>query len=44
MYDYGKFFDANPNGVLATIDKGKVKTRIFQYLFTKENRVYFFYK
>ena len=42
MFDYGNFFDAHPNGVLATVDKGKVKTRIFQYLFTNENRVYFF--
>ena len=42
MFNYGKFFDEHPNGVLATFDEGKIKTRIFQYLFTDNNRVYFF--
>lgn len=31
----------NPNGVLATQDGEKVKTRVFQYLFAEGNKIYF---
>jgi len=31
----------NPNGVLATQDGAKVRTRIFQYLFAEGNKAYF---
>lgn len=41
MFDYAVILKANPNGVLATQDGVKVKTRVFQYLFSDGNRVYF---
>ncbi len=41
MIDYAAILKANPNGVLATQDDGKVKTRVFQYLFSDGNKVYF---
>lgn len=41
MIDYAAILAANPNGVLATQDQGGVKTRVFQYLFSKGNKVYF---
>lgn len=41
MIDYVKTLAENPNGVLATQEGAKVKTRVFQYLFTEENKVYF---
>ena len=41
MIDYAAVLKANPNGVLATQDNGKIKTRVFQYLFTDGNKVYF---
>lgn len=41
MFDYVSVLKENPNGVLATQDSGKVKTRVFQYLFSDENKVYF---
>jgi len=41
MIDFSKILKANPNGVLATRDGDKVKTRIFQYLFSDGNKVYF---
>lgn len=41
MIDFIKFLEKNPNGVLATQDGAKLKTRVFQYLFTDGNKVYF---
>jgi len=41
MIDYTAILNANPNGVLATQDGLKVKTRVFQYLFADGNKVYF---
>ena len=41
MFNYAAALKANPNGVIATQDKGKCKTRVFQYLFSQENKVYF---
>lgn len=41
MIDYEKILKENPNGVLATQDGAQVKTRVFQYLFSDENKVYF---
>lgn len=41
MFDYAAVLKANPNGVLATQDGEKVKTRVFQYLFSDGNKVYF---
>lgn len=41
MIDYVSILKENPNGILATQDNGKVKTRIFQYLFSEGNKVYF---
>lgn len=41
MIDYASILKANPNGVLATVAGGKSKTRVFQYLFTIEGKVYF---
>jgi uncharacterized pyridoxamine 5'-phosphate oxidase family protein len=41
MFDFVSVLEENPNGVLATQNGAKVKTRIFQYLFTEGKRVYF---
>jgi uncharacterized pyridoxamine 5'-phosphate oxidase family protein len=41
MINFSKILKENPNGVLATQNDDKVKTRIFQYLFTDGNKVYF---
>ena len=41
MINYAEILKANPNGVLATQDGTRVKTRVFQYLFTEGNKVYF---
>ncbi len=41
MINYVEKLEANPSGVFATIENGKVKTRVFQYLFTEGNKVYF---
>jgi uncharacterized pyridoxamine 5'-phosphate oxidase family protein len=41
MKRFEEILKANPNGVLATQDGGGVKTRVFQYLFTEGNKVYF---
>jgi uncharacterized pyridoxamine 5'-phosphate oxidase family protein len=41
MIDYAAVLKENPNGVLATQDGSKVKTRVFQYLFADGNKVYF---
>lgn len=41
MFDYAAVLKENPNGVLATQDGDKVKTRVFQYLFSEGDKVYF---
>ncbi len=41
MIKYVEKLEANPSGVFATIEDGKVKTRVFQYLFAEDNKVYF---
>lgn len=41
MINYAAILKANPNGVLATQTRGKIKTRVFQYLFADGNKVYF---
>ncbi len=41
MINFAALLKANPNGVLATQDGNKVKTRVFQYLFAEGNKVYF---
>lgn len=41
MIDYLSVLKENPNGVLATQDGSAVKTRVFQYLFSDGNKVYF---
>ena len=41
MIDYTAILKANPNGVFATQNNGKIKTRVLQYLFTEEKKVYF---
>lgn len=41
MFNFQEILKANPNGVLATQDGSGVKTRVFQYLFSEGNKVYF---
>jgi len=41
MINYEEILKANPNGVFATIEGNKAKTRVFQYLFADGNKVYF---
>jgi uncharacterized pyridoxamine 5'-phosphate oxidase family protein len=41
MFDYSEVLKANSSGVLATQADGKIKTRVFQYLFSEGNKVYF---
>jgi len=41
MVNYTELLKANPVGVFATQDGCKVKTRVFQYLFSEENKVFF---
>jgi uncharacterized pyridoxamine 5'-phosphate oxidase family protein len=41
MFNFEPILKENPNGVLATQDGEKVKTRVFQYLFSDGNKVYF---
>jgi uncharacterized pyridoxamine 5'-phosphate oxidase family protein len=41
MFDFESVLKTNPNGVLATQEGAKVKTRIFQYLFADGKKVYF---
>lgn len=41
MIDYAAILKENPNGVLATQADGKIKTRVFQYLFCDGSKVYF---
>ena len=39
MIDFLAILKANPNGVLATQEGNKVKTRAFQYLFADEKKI-----
>jgi len=41
MINFSETLKANPVGVLATQDGGKIKTRVFQFLFADGNKVYF---
>jgi len=41
MINFAEILKANPNGVMATQDGNKVKTRVFQYLFADGKKVYF---
>lgn len=41
MIDFTTILKQYPNGVLSTNDREKIKTRIFQYLFSDGNKVYF---
>jgi len=41
MIDFVKLLQQSPNGVLATQDTDKVKTRVFQFLFAEGKKVYF---
>lgn len=41
MVNYEEMLTKYPNGVLATIDGAKVKTRVFQFLFCNGKKVYF---
>ncbi len=41
MIDFSAVLQASPLGVLATIDGEKIRTRMFQALFTEGNKVYF---
>jgi uncharacterized pyridoxamine 5'-phosphate oxidase family protein len=41
MIDYAVILKANPVGVLATRDGDGVRTRVFQYLFAEDSKVYF---
>ncbi len=41
MINFTEILKSNPNGVFATQDGNKVKTRVFQYLFADGNKVYF---
>lgn len=41
MFNFAEALAANPNGVLATRDRAGLQTRVFQYLFTENNRVFF---
>lgn len=40
MIDYVSILKENPAGVLATVNDEKLATRVFQYLFSEENKVY----
>ena len=41
MVDYLSVLKKNPNGVLATKEGEKLATRVFQFLFADDNKVYF---
>lgn len=41
MQDYQTFFQANPNGVMGTVDGGEARTRTFQILWVDGDRLYF---
>lgn len=41
MINYLEKLTANPNGVLATQENSKIKTRVFQFLFAEGSNAYF---
>ncbi len=41
MIDFSTVLDANPLGIFATVDEDKIRTRVFQALFTDDHKVYF---
>lgn len=41
MIDFSKFLKENLNGIFATVEDGKPKTRAFQFLFSEGKKVYF---
>ena len=41
MINFTEILKANPVGVFVTLDGNKARTRVFQYLFSDENKVYF---
>jgi uncharacterized pyridoxamine 5'-phosphate oxidase family protein len=41
MINFSEILKKNPAGVFATRDGDKIKTRVFQYLFSDGNKVYF---
>jgi len=41
MIDYVAILEANPDGVLATLDGQNVRTRVFHYLFAEGSKIYF---
>ncbi|MCW7753638.1 pyridoxamine 5'-phosphate oxidase family protein [Desulfobotulus sp. H1] len=41
MIDFNKILKDNTYGVLATLDGNRPRTRVFQYLFSDDNKVYF---
>lgn len=41
MINYVSILEENPNGVLATHNDGKIRTRVFQYLFAEGKKIYF---
>lgn len=41
MVDYVSILQDNPNGVMATRDGEKLRTRVFQYLFADGKKIYF---
>lgn len=41
MFDFDSVLKRNPNGVLATADGAKVRTRVFMYLFADGKKAYF---
>lgn len=41
MFDYISVLEKNPNGVLATHDGEKLRSRVFQYLFAEGKKIYF---
>jgi uncharacterized pyridoxamine 5'-phosphate oxidase family protein len=41
MINFSEILKTNSRGVLATQNGNKVKTRVFQFLFADENKVYF---
>ena len=41
MINFKSILEKYPNGVLSTHDGNKIKSRIFQYLFSDGNKIYF---
>ena len=41
MIDFSKFLKENLNGIFTTVEDGKPKSRVFQFLFADGKKVYF---